>query len=356
VASDERAGSERSEAPTSRRREEARREGRYPASRDLPGALVLLGGLGVLALAGGHIVSEAIGQLERGLGTLPAGDLTLDGAVARCFDAAMAAVRIGWPFLVVSMVIAGAAGLAQSRLAFSLAAVKPRWDRLDPWQGLSRLVSARGAVDLGRSVLKLLAVGGIAYVTLRADWSLLAGLGDNGGAVMAVVGRVLGDLWLRTGLCFLALAGLDYAYQWWQHEKSLRMTRQEVRQESKDLEGNPHLRARIRSLQRQMASRRMMTDVARADVVLRNPTHYAVALRYDSRRMRAPRVVGKGERLLAQRIVDVAIRHGVPVVENPPLAQALFKAVAVGREIPGDLYRAVAEVLAYVYALPGRHG
>jgi len=353
VASDEQSGQERTEQPTQHRREEARKQGRYPASRDLPGALVLLGGLGVHAMAGGHVVTEAVTQFERGLGTLPTADLTLDGAVARCFDAAVAAVRIGWPFLVVPTVIAAGTALLQARLALSFALVKPRWDRIDPAQGFRRLLSGRSAVEVLRALLKLAAVGAVAYVTLRADFPLLTSATHDGAGV-AALGRVLWNLWFRIGLAFLLLAGLDYAYQWWQHEKSLRMTKQEVRQEAKEHEGSPQLRARIRALHRQMATRRMMAEVRRADVVLRNPIHYAVALRYDGRKMRAPRVVGKGERLVAQRIVDEAARAGVPVVENPPLTRALFKAVAIGREVPRDLYRAVAEVLAYVYALKGR--
>ena len=353
MASDEQPGSERSEQPTHRRREDARKQGRYPTSRDLPGALVLLGGLGVHAMAGRHVFAEALAHVERGLGTLPTGDLTVDGAMARFVDAGVAAVRIGWPFLVVPAVIAVGVALLQSRLAFSLSPVKPQWSRIDPGQGFRRILSGRGAVEVLRSILKLAAVGSVAYLTLSADWELLTTGGQDGAGITAL-GRVLWNLWLRIGLVFLGIAGLDYAYQWWQHEKSLRMTKQEVRQESKELEGSPLLRARLRALHRQMATRRMMTEVRRADVVLRNPTHYAVALRYDSLRMRAPRVVGKGERLLAQRIIDEAVKANVPVVENPPLACALFKAVAIGREVPRDLYRAVAEVLAYVYAIKGR--
>jgi flagellar biosynthetic protein FlhB len=349
---DEQPGQERSEQPTARRREDARKQGRYPASRDLPGALVLLGGLGVHAMAGGHVVTAAIQQFERGLGTLPTGDLTLDGAVARCVDAAVAGIRLAWPFLVVPAVIAAATALVQSRLALSFTAVKPKWERVDPAQGFKRLLSGRSAVEVLRSIVKIVAVGTVAYVTLRADWTVLTATNPSG-AALAALGSVLWTLWFRIGLVFLVIAGLDYGYQWWQHEKSLRMTKQEIKQESKEHEGNPQLRARLRQLHRQMAMRRMMTEVRRADVVLRNPIHYAIALRYDSKKMRAPRVVGKGERLLAQRIVAEAALHNVPIVENPSLARALFKACAIGKEVPRDLYRAVAEVLAYVYALKG---
>ncbi len=353
MASDEQPGQERTEQPTQRRRDEARKEGRYPASRDLPGALVLLGGLGVHAMAGGYVVTETIAQFERGLVSLPTADLTLDDALARCLGAALGAVRIVWPFLVVPAVIALATGLAQSRLALSLDAVTPKWERIDPAQGFRRLLSGRSAVDALRAMLKLAAVGTVAWLTLRGDWQLLTN-GGQGGAAVSALGRVLWDLWLRVGVVFLLIAAADYGYQWWYHEKSLRMTKQEVKQEAKEQEGNPQLRARLRQLHRQMAARRMIAEVRKADVVLRNPIHYAVALRYDGLKMRAPRVVAKGERLMAQRIVDEAFKCNVPTIENPPLARALFKACAVGREVPKDLYRAVAEVLAYVYALRGR--
>jgi len=150
------------------------------------------------------------------------------------------------------------------------------------------------------------------------------------------------------------IAAIDYGYQWWEHERGLRMTKDELREEMKTTEGNPLIRSRVRALHRQMATKRMMVEVKRADVVLRNPTHYAVALKYDQAKMAAPRVVGKGARLLALQIITIAREHGVPVVENPPLARTLYKSVPVGRDIPRDLYRAVAEVLAYVYSLKGR--
>jgi flagellar biosynthesis protein FlhB len=304
-------------------------------------------------MVGSDLVPAAIRQFEQGLTSLPTADLTVDEAVARCFAAASGGLRVVWPFLVVPAVIAAGAALFQSRLALSMSAVMPKWERIDPVQGFQRLLSGRSLVEVLRAVLKLAVVGVVAYVTLRADLPLLAYPGAEGTA-LAALGRVLWDLWLRIGLAFLVIAGLDYGYQFWQHEKSLRMTKQEVKQEAKEHEGNPQLRARLRQLQRQMAQRRMMSDVRKADVVLKNPTHYAVALRYDSRKMRAPRVVAKGERLLALRIVEEANGHGIPVVENPPLTRALFKACAIGREVPRDLYRAVAEVLAYVYALKGR--
>ena len=354
MASDEAAGHERTEQPSSRRREEARREGRIAISPDLTAASVLLGALGVHVMAGGRFITDAVATFQHRLATLGRAELTPDGAVALLLDAGLSVLGLAWPFVLGPAVAAVAALLLQTRFSFSLEALAPRWHRINPLQGLGRLFGTRGLVDLVRSALKLALVGGIAFTTLRADWPMLVGVGQGGGeATLATLGAVMADLWLRVGGAYLFLAGLDYGYQWWQHEKSLRMTREEARQESKETEGNPLLRGRLRTLHRQMAMRRMMTDVKRATVVLRNPTHVAVALRYDGGRMRAPKVIAKGERLVALRIIEVAEGTGVPVIENRPLARSLFDAVAIGKDIPAELYRAVAEVLAYVYSLKG---
>lgn len=355
MAFDDPAAHERTEQPTGRRREEARRQGRVAVSADLTAASVLLGGLGIQAMAGARFMTDALETFERHLGKLPRTELTPDGALALAFDAAATVARLAWPFVVIPAAIAVVTQLLQTRFAVSTEALTPQWSRINPLHGFGRLLGLRGAVELLKSVLKLALVGGVAFLTLRSAWPTLLALGQGGSAATSVtLARIAGEVWLRVGLAYFVLASLDYGYQWWQHERSLKMTKEEVRQESRDTEGNPLLRGRLRQIHRQMVTRRMMVDVKRADVVLRNPTHVAVALRYDATRMRAPRVVGKGERLLAQRIIEVASHAGVPVVENPPLARALFKAVAIGKEIPQDLYRAVAEVLAYVYALKGR--
>ncbi len=346
-------GQERTEQPTGKRREEARREGRVAKSPDLTAALVLLGSLGVHAMAGTRFMADAQEALRHGLALIAASrDLTADGALALGAEAVMTSVGLAWPFVVIPVLVALAAQLLQTRFAFSPAALAPQWSRLDPLAGLRRLLGGQGAIELIRALLKLSLVAAVAWVVVGRDWPFLLALAGQGiGGVVPALGRTVWSLWLATGVTYLLFAGLDYGYQWWQHERRLRMTREEVREESKHTDGNPLLRGRIRSLHRRMAGRRMMTEVERADVVLRNPTHYAVALRYQSGRMNAPKVVAKGARLLARRIVDVATRHGVPVVENPPLARALFRAVAVGQDIPQHLYRAVAEVLAYVYSL-----
>jgi flagellar biosynthetic protein FlhB len=240
--------------------------------------------------------------------------------------------------------------LLQTRYGASWEGLRPQWDRVDPWQGLARLLGRRGWVEALKTIVKLGVLGAAAYSAVRGAWGVLLEAGHGEGTLVTVAG-VAGKLWLAVALAYLVLAALDYGHRWWQHEKSLRMTREEVRQESREQEGNPEVRAHLRTLHRRRATRRMMAEVERADVVLRNPIHVAVALRYDPSAMRAPRVVAKGARLVARRIVAVAMRHGVPVIESPPLARTLYRQVAVGQDIPGDLYRLVAEVLAHVYAL-----
>jgi flagellar biosynthetic protein FlhB len=345
---------DRTEEPTQKRREDARRRGQVASSTDLTAAMVLVGALGVHVMVGGRFLVDAVEAVQQRLGAVPRGDLTTDGALTLLADAAGVIVRLGWPFLAIPVAIAVAAQLLQTRFVLAPEALRAHWERLSPRQNLARLLGLRGAVETVKALGKLAIVGGVASLTLRAEWpSLLEVSAGGGSASLAPLTRVAVTLWLRIGAAYLALAALDYGWQWWQHERSLKMTKDELRRETKESEGDPTLRQKIRQLQRKMSRRRLVAEVERADVVLRNPTHFAVALRYESGAMRAPRVVAKGERLLAARIIEIARQFGVPVVENPPLTRALFKAVPVGGEVPFDLYRAVADVLAYVYSLRG---
>ena len=339
-------GQERTEQPTARRREEARRQGQVARSTDVTSAAVLLGE---------QLLGDTVAMVAQGLTRAARADLGPDQAIALLIDGGMTVAKLVWPFLVVPAVLALAGNLLQTRFALAQNALAPQWNRLNPLTGLTRLLGRRGVFESVKAFAKLAAVGAVGYGTISADWPRLLALGQGGaGAIIAGVAQVVLNLWLAVGTAYLAIAALDYGYQWWEHERGLRMTKEELREELRNTEGNPLLRSRLRALHRQMATRRMMTEVKRADVVLRNPTHYAVALKYDQDRMAAPRVVGKGARLLALQIIKIAREAGVPVLENPPLARTLFKAVPIGREIPRDLYRAVAEVLAYVYSLKGR--
>jgi flagellar biosynthetic protein FlhB len=352
VASEE-TGQERSEQPSARRREEFRRQGRVALSPDLTAAAGLLAGLGVLAMTAATLPAVAIDTLARRLVVLPRTDLTIDGALGLALDVLLAAARLGWPLVLGPMLVGISVHLLQTHGAVSGEGLRPRWNRLSPGANLGRLLGGRSAVALLKALLKLAIVTWVAVATLRSDWALILGASTDTEAHLIAVGGAVARVWLRIAAGYLVIALFDYAYQWWEHEKSLRMTKEEVRQESRETEASPTLRQRLRALHQKTAGRRMMAEVRRADVVVRNPTHVAVALRYQAGRMRAPRVVAKGERLLALRIIEVAREARVPVVENRPLARALFAGVEIGRDVPPSLYRAVAEVLAYVYALAG---
>jgi flagellar biosynthetic protein FlhB len=351
---DDAGAQERSEQPTARRREEARGRGQVARSADLGSAVLLLGGFGMYALNGTALLTDLLGAFRAGLLPLPSRDLTAADVLALYRHAIATWAPIVAPFVVLPAAGAIAAQLLQTRFALSTHGLAPDWSRLHPLKNLGRLLGLASLVELVKAVLKLTAVGTIAWVTLRAYWPALLDVGMTGvPGTLGVFARVLGDVWFGIALAWLGIAAADYAWQWWRHEKSLRMTRDEVREETKLTEGNPLLRGRLKTIHRHLVSRKMLAEVKRADVVLRNPTHVAVALRYDGGRMGAPRVVAKGERHMALKIIEIARRHHVLVLENPPLARTLFALVKVGAEIPAHLYRAVAEVLAYVYSIRG---
>jgi flagellar biosynthetic protein FlhB len=344
---------ERTEQPTGRRLGEARERGQVPRTAEA-GAAVSLLAMGAYLSWGGAAWLEGFGRLLglaleelRPAPWTPEHALELAGRMLGLF-----LTLAGPPILVVA---AGAAlaSFVQVGPLFTTRPLEPDWGRLSPLAGLRALFGRHALVELTKAPLKLLLLGAVTWITLRPVLAeLVLGAGQNVAATLREVASLVTTLLWRLGLAHAALAAADYGYQRWRHARSLRMTRQEVRDEARQSEGDPRIRARARSLHRQYATRRMFRDVARASVVVTNPTHLAVALRY-APGMGAPRVVAKGARLVADRIREEARRHGVPVIEQPPLARALYKAVPVGGEIPAALYRAVAEVLAYVWSLGG---
>ena len=252
-----------------------------------------------------------------------------------------------------TIVVAGLLGnYLQVGFLFSAESLKPSFEKINPLQGFKRIFSLKGAVELVKNLLKLAVVGAVVYFTLVSEIEGLLPLMDQSvWGILVYIGKIMFKIVLTTSWVLVVMAILDYMYQRWEYERGLRMSKQEVKDEFKQTEGDPTVRARIRRMQRERARRRMMAAVPRADVVITNPTHIAVALEYDGDRMLAPRVVAKGAGFIAENIKDIAKQHGVPVVENKPVAQVLYKMVEVEEAIPENLYRAVAEVLAYVYSL-----
>jgi flagellar biosynthetic protein FlhB len=242
--------------------------------------------------------------------------------------------------------------VAQPGLVWSATPLAPDWSRVSPISGFKRLFSLQAATVSLKTVLKFGVIGAVAYAVVKGELpALTAAMTAEPSAAVGTLGDALWRLGLWSGGVIAVLAAADYGYQRWEYERKLRMSRQDIKSEVKDTEGDPWLRARIRALQRERATKRMMADVPKADVVVTNPTELAIALVYRQGEMDAPKVVAKGAGLVAKRIRETAWRNGVPVLENKPLARALFKTTEVGETIPSKLYRAAAEVLAYVYRI-----
>jgi flagellar biosynthesis protein FlhB len=343
---------ERTEQPTAKRLEEAREKGQIPRSPELTTAAVVL-----IAGAGLHILGRGLGSslfdmMRTGLALSPERALDESQAIAMFAASARHALLACAPILGLTLVAALIAPLAIGGWNLSFGVLAPKFSRLSPMAGFGRMFSARGLVELVKAFAKFLLVAFIAAIFLWIKRSELLQLGSEPTA--AAIGHAV----TLTGHALLALAGgllliaaVDVPWQLFQHMKQLRMTRQEVRDEMKESEGNPEIKGRIRQVQQEMAQRRMMQKVPKADVVVTNPTHFAVALRYDDKRMRAPIVVAKGADEVAARIREVAGEHNVPIFEAPPLARALFRSVDLNGEVPARLYVAVAQVLTYVYQL-----
>jgi flagellar biosynthetic protein FlhB len=349
-------GQERTEAATPRRREEALKEGRVPRSQELSAATLLLAGTGALAVAGGASLARHTLAMLRGTGTawLTADPLTASGAIALLEQVGRTTLFALAPFLIGVLGLTLLVNAAQARGVVSMEPLAPKLAHVDPVAGLKRLFSLQAAFNVLKAVIKLAIIGFVAWSILRRAWPEIL---STSGAPVPEILRTTRSLAIRmsvlVGLVFLAVAALDYGFQLWQYEKSLRMTRQEVIQEHRETEGDPAVKGRIRQLQRAMARKRMLSKVATADVVVTNPTHIAVALKYDPLVSAAPVVLAMGERLLAQRIREIAMRAGVPVVENKPLARALLANAKIGQAIPPALYVAVAEVIAFVFRKKG---
>jgi flagellar biosynthesis protein FlhB len=345
-------GQERTEKATPKRLEEARKRGQVPRSTELSMAAVCIAAAAALYTLGRGAAGQ-FAEFMRGSLSLSPEEAVGDGVIwPTLMNAGAQSIVIILPILGATFLAALAAPLAIGGWNFSGQALAPKFGKLNPAAGLGRMFSARGWVELGKSIAKIFVVGIIAWVLLRGLTAQMLGLSSEplGGAISHSVELAGYSLLV---LCFglVAIAAVDVPFQLFQHSKDQRMTREEVREEYKESEGSPETRGRIREAQRALARGRMMQEVPKADVIVTNPTHFAVALRYDDQKMRAPIVVAKGTDLLAARIREIAGEHNVPIIEAPPLARALYRTVDLGREVPAALYVTVAQVLTYVYQL-----
>ncbi|HTE41973.1 MAG TPA: flagellar biosynthesis protein FlhB [Steroidobacteraceae bacterium] len=344
--------SEKTEQATPKRLEEARKKGDIPRSRDLSSAAVMMAaGIGIYMM-GGHVGTGLSELVREGL-TISPDVLNYDDALPRALvSMAAKAMWICAPVLGLVMLAAAMAPLAMGGWSFSTAGITPDFSRLSPMAGFKRLFSLNSVVELVKSLAKFSVVAIVAVIMLRSQTGELLSLGSEP-TQQAVVHafKLCGQAFIALSSALLIIAGVDVPYQLWQYARKLRMSREEIKQEYKESEGSPEVKGRIRRLQQDMARRRMMSDVPKADVVVTNPTHFAVALRYDENRMRAPIVVAKGADEVAAKIRELAREHQVPMYEAPPLARVLHRYVDIGDEIPQRLYVAVAQVLTYVFQL-----
>ena len=345
---------EKTEAATPHRREEARQKGQVARSPELNSFAVVFFGILFLFFAGPAMIRGLLELSQYVFGSLVA-------APGNDADAAMYLRGIGVrvltilaPLFLAVVTIGIFANAAQVGFRLSPKALEPKFEKFNLTSGLKRLFSRRSLFELVRDVVKLSMIGTVAYFSVRAEEQHFVALTDTDIAgILSYAGGAVFRVGLKIVLSLFALALFDYLYQRWDFERSIRMTKHEVKEELKQHEGSPQIRARVRQVQRELARMRMTQEIPTADVVVTNPTRLAVALKYDTETMGAPVVVAKGARLIAQKIRELARAADVPIVENAPLARAIYSSVEVGGQIPAELYRACAEILAYVYRLRG---
>jgi flagellar biosynthetic protein FlhB len=347
---------DRTEQPTPKRREDARRKGQIARRPELPAAAGFLAAIAVLRATGEDWGMRA-GHLFTNIGdriSVPA-PLTLLDVHRIMIDAVTDLALLSLPVIASALVAGLAANFAQGGFTVSAEALKPQAERFNPGANLKRVFGPDRIVELLKECLVLGGLAGACYGVLLGAVEKSAGMvGMPAAATAAESSELLYQLGFRAGLVLLLIGAFNYAYAWFRHEKSLRMTKQELKDEYRQQEGDPMVKAQRRRAARALTQRQIIKEVPTADVVVTNPIHFAVALRYDREKDAAPMVVAKGADLMAKRIREIAEEYDVPVVENPPLARALYRRVEVSRVIPPDLFRAVAELLAYVYRLRNR--
>jgi flagellar biosynthetic protein FlhB len=347
-------GQERTEQATPKRRDEARKRGQVARSMEVNSALMLLAGFGVLMIFRKHFTGRLMASTREILSRGYTYNLDFTG-VQHLFLALIQDFFILILPLLAIMFIAGIlVNLLQVGFLLTGEPISPKLNKINPAEGLKRIFSKRTLESLVRDIVKIGIVGWIGYSAVKSILEPTIQIADASvQQIFSYTGMTIFGIAMKILLGYAVIAILDYAFQRWDHERSLMMTRQEIREELKQTEGDPLLRARIRSVQRELARRRMMEEVPKADAVITNPTEIAVAISYRPG-MAAPVVVAKGRRAIAEKIRQKAVEAGIPIVQNVLLAQALYKAVEIGRSIPAELYTAVAEVLAYVYRLKGK--
>lgn len=343
---------EKTEPATPRRKQDARRKGQVAKSQELPSAFIMVFAFLVLMMFSGHMRDRLHALFTAAFTDFMRMEVTTGNVVTIFTTVSMQVALLLAPIMIGSFIVALAVNYIQVGFLFTGHPLLMRLSKLNPVEGFKRMFSLRSLVDFVKSLFKLMIVGYVAVTTLYAERDnlfALAGLPVED--VFGYAGSITLQLGLKIGAALIVLAILDYFYQRYEYLKGLRMSKQDIKDEHKKMEGDPLVKSRIREKQRRVAMRRMMQEVPKADVVITNPTHYAVALRYDAEEMEAPQVIAKGQDFVALKIRDIAREHQIVILENKPLARALYDRVDIGGFVPADLFQAVAEVLAYVYRI-----
>lgn len=347
---------DKTEAPTPRKREEARREGNVPKSTDLNAACALLAAVMLIYFLGQRVFGGLRTAIEVMLTSSHAGNPTRPedlGALGTFTLQILASAVL--PLMIAIAAVVLVVAVSQVGFLVTFKPVTPKFSKLSPLQGVKNLFNARAAMRFAMSLGKLAAIAALAVFLIYNDLPKILALPElSAGQAFAAICQITFALALKLAVLLIILAILDFSFQRFQHERELRMSKQEVKDEMKRMEGDPLIKQRRAQVARQLAMQRMAQQVPQADVIVTNPTHFAVALKYDSKTMRAPKVVAKGADFLALRIRQIASLNGIPIVERKELARALYAGLEVGQEVPPEHYTAIAEILAYVYRLSGR--
>ena len=347
---------EKTEQPTPKKRKELRDKGEVAKSRELPSVAVLLSAMIALCLFGSYTYSHIQGIMRESFSLPTMNDLSIPEFLIFAQNVITDFILALCPLLAAIFITAILSNIMQVGFVLSGESIMPKLSKIDPIKGFGRLFSKQGFMELFKSLIKLVIVSGIAYLTVKDEMKTVATLGEMElRSIFAYIFIIFFKIFIRCGMAMIFLALMDYAFQKWEFEKRNKMTKQEVKDEFKRTEGDPLIKSRIKSIQMEMARKRMMQAVPEADVVITNPTHLAAALRYDSSSMNAPKLVAKGAGKIAKKIKDLAEEHDIPIVENRELARNLNSHVEIGQEIPPILFQAVAEVLAYVYKIKSNY-
>lgn len=344
------AGEDKTEKATPKKRRDQRKEGNVLQSKEIGTAVAVLGIFSMVRLLAGFLMKNLLSFSTRIYEQSGTYEVTADNFMSLIVQVMTVVVIVVGPVCLTAMVLGIVPTIAQTKGLFTMKALKPKFSRLSPLAGIKKMFSLQSIAGIVKGLVEVIAIGVLVYNEISDRMPRILSLMDCGlmqGIAFAAIS--IFDLVMTICIVLVFVAAADFLFQWWQFEKKLKMSKQEVKDEFKQMEGDPQIKSKIKQRQREMAQNRMMQEVPSADVVIRNPTHYAVALRYDQEKNRAPQVIAKGKDYLAMKIVKIAEEHNVYCMENPVLARALYSQVDLGREIPYELYDAVAEVLTTVY-------